>query len=481
MFFCYIILLSLIISRHEPWFDEAQAWLLARDSSIYDMLVKYMRYEGSPALWHLILSIPAKLHMPYIMLNIISGAIACAGIYLFLRFSPFPPIIKIIYPFSFFAFYQYAVVARSYALLSLLLFSIAIIYDKKHERLILFVFLLALLANVSMHGVIISISLIFIHFIDFIKQWTKFGMNKRVKHLITYVVFLLLQTLLFFQLKTPSDIITFATFNKDFSGFYDLGIRMVSDALVSNISLDGYGNDWFYSISNLLFLLTFTLTLLWLMVRKKFLLFILPILGLLTLMILVYMNLWHFGVLFYVWLFALWVSYKDSDFLNRNTKVLKYLVTIAMAIVLSIQVYCSVRTAFFDFRYNYSASKEAAEYIKKNIIENKKIYMTGFHTIAVQPYFKSNIFCNYHDNQMPSFWLWTNKNNIYNEPYLNLSKYQPDFILMGVKKYTRNLVKLDGSMLPFIPGYKLIKCFDGGLFWKTELYETDSYALYQKM
>jgi hypothetical protein len=52
---------------------------------------------------------------------------------------------------------------------------------------------------------------------------------------------------------------------------------------------------------------------------------------------------------------------------------------------------------------------------------------------------------------------------------------------MGVKKNTRKQVKLDGSMLPFIPGYKLINCFDGGLFWKTDLYETDSYALYQKM
>lgn len=44
----YIILTVALIFKHEPWFDEAQSWLLARDANFFDLITKYLRYEGSP-------------------------------------------------------------------------------------------------------------------------------------------------------------------------------------------------------------------------------------------------------------------------------------------------------------------------------------------------------------------------------------------------------------------------------------------------
>ena len=129
--FFYIISLSTIAHHHEPWADEAQAWLLARDSNIPDLFIKYLPNDGHPGLWHLILMIPAKLNFPYFTLNIISIIIATMGTYIFLKYSPFPKIIKVLFPFSYFIFYQYAVVARNYVLLPLLLFLIAAIYKNK--------------------------------------------------------------------------------------------------------------------------------------------------------------------------------------------------------------------------------------------------------------------------------------------------------------------------------------------------------------
>lgn len=69
---------------HEPWFDEAQAWLLARDASLGELLFHRLRYEGHPPLWYLLLAVPAKLGLPYKTINLVSAAIAGVGVVLLL-------------------------------------------------------------------------------------------------------------------------------------------------------------------------------------------------------------------------------------------------------------------------------------------------------------------------------------------------------------------------------------------------------------
>ena len=107
----YAAMLIILVPRHEPWFDEAQAWLIARDDDPLQMLAQTMRYEGSPALWHLLLMLPAKLGLPYAVLNWVSAILATCGLFVFLRFAPFPWLLKAIFPFTFYMLYQYAVVA----------------------------------------------------------------------------------------------------------------------------------------------------------------------------------------------------------------------------------------------------------------------------------------------------------------------------------------------------------------------------------
>ena len=41
--------------QHAMWRYEMQAWLLARDSQTLGDLFFNLRYEGHPALWHLLL------------------------------------------------------------------------------------------------------------------------------------------------------------------------------------------------------------------------------------------------------------------------------------------------------------------------------------------------------------------------------------------------------------------------------------------
>lgn len=49
--------LSLTVSSfHEHWSDEAQSYLLARDNSFLEIF-QYIKYEGTPALWVIIIKI----------------------------------------------------------------------------------------------------------------------------------------------------------------------------------------------------------------------------------------------------------------------------------------------------------------------------------------------------------------------------------------------------------------------------------------
>src|SRR5262249_49658968 len=98
VFVLLAVAMVLLIPRHEPWLDEAQAWLLGRDASWGQIIWKYARYEGSPSLWHTLLLLPAKAGLPPVTLNIISGTLAIIGAALLIFKSPLPPWLRLLLP-----------------------------------------------------------------------------------------------------------------------------------------------------------------------------------------------------------------------------------------------------------------------------------------------------------------------------------------------------------------------------------------------
>ena len=52
-FVLYIAIIAIVMCFHEPWFDEAQSWLIARDSSLADIISVRTHYEGHPPFWNL--------------------------------------------------------------------------------------------------------------------------------------------------------------------------------------------------------------------------------------------------------------------------------------------------------------------------------------------------------------------------------------------------------------------------------------------
>lgn len=141
--------------NHEPWADEAQSWLIARDNSLLDIF-KTMRYEGTPALWHVLLKICMIFGMEYKFLYIVPIISTTIGIFYLYKNENIPFIFKLLLPFTYFIFFQYTVVARSYTLLFPLLMMIAYIYKNKEKNLITYGILLFLLMNVSLHSFLLA-------------------------------------------------------------------------------------------------------------------------------------------------------------------------------------------------------------------------------------------------------------------------------------------------------------------------------------
>ena len=152
----YVCVLAWAVPHHRPWIDEAQAWLIARDDSMRDMLLRRLHYEGAPPLWHLILKTALALHVPFTGLNWISAGFAIVGIFVLLRYAPFPRIIRWLLPFTFYLQYQYAVVARPYALYPLFLFTLCTVYCLRKPRPVLFGVVAGMLANINAHAGILA-------------------------------------------------------------------------------------------------------------------------------------------------------------------------------------------------------------------------------------------------------------------------------------------------------------------------------------
>lgn len=173
---CYVGLTASAIAFHEPWRDEAQAWLLARDLPLGDLL-RHIHYEGSPALWHLLLYPFASTGLPMYWMHIIHGCIAISIAWLVLFKAPFPPWLKIGCIFSYFMLWEYAVIARSYSLGVLLLFLIAWHYPNRHASPLRYLLLIALLFNTNVHSIFPAAALSLVYAFEVVsnsKNWRRY-------------------------------------------------------------------------------------------------------------------------------------------------------------------------------------------------------------------------------------------------------------------------------------------------------------------
>jgi hypothetical protein len=447
----YGLLVAAAVWHHEPWADEAQAWLLARDCGIADLWTGLLKYEGTPGLWHTVLHMLTQAGAPYGALGITSGVLGLTAAWLLLRYAPLPLWIRVLLPFTYFVAYQYAVISRSYSLLLPLLLGCAITYRSAERHLTRFTVLCGLIAAVSVHGFILSVC-IWLSFHYAAARRRNFSSNGVKRFAVAGALYVCALAFLAFSAWPASDV-TFP-YRRTFS--WDL----LFHATVTTFSEAFTGNA----------LVSFAVTGLSLPFLRKgggLVVFVLSAVLLCGMGAFIHVQVWHLGILFMAWLFAIWIAGYQVR-LDKSAMA-------ALVIVIATQCYWTARSMHYDWYYQYSGSREAARYLQAASLRRQDVFFAGYSSTAVQPYLSTDISGGAGFRGAPAYWRWAPSNHRA-DPGAVFSGPSPEYVLAGYssadqrRQWSR---ALEGG------GYKMVRHFEGNLFWRTHILEPESFDLYR--
>lgn len=462
---------------HEPWFDEAQAWLIARDTGVYDLLAHRVRYEGTPGLWHVILWIAIRAGLPYEKLYLLPASLAVAGAAVVLWRAPFPAWMRVGTIFSYFFAYQFSVLARSYSVDLLLVPLLAAWYPRRTEEPMRYALAIGLLANLNAHGFVAGAAL------GMELAWQLFKQRKldQKRALVAIGVAGSLGLFALVCAWQPADngyihhsaewsfwkAAFWAVLNPLRHAFIDRPLFLAMQEPQATDAVFGF---------------VVTLVAVWASIR-----FITraparaasvgTIAALLLFSVLIYSGPWHSGLLFLFWIFALWVSWPDEpDTLTRE-------VMIGFAVIIGVQMVQTVSTGLWDVENIYSPGLDAAGVVERYraTYPDARVAGFGFKSFAVQPYFASNQFANYKNGEPSATWVDWRRGQPWApmpEPtdWQKLLDGRPDLIIASVVRAK------PAALMPAAckAGYAETHRFVGEEFWRGAYYERDPLIIFER-
>jgi len=442
------------VVHHEPWADEAQAWLIARDLPFWKMLFHELRYEGTPGLWHAILWIATHtFHLPYQAIGWIGASFAITGTAVLLLLAPFPRPVRYLMAFSYNLIYQYAVIARPYVLLPLLVFLAAHSYKQLKEKPIHFACIQALLANLTIHGTILAFALAAQYAWEAYREGWISESESRRRHWIAMAIigaaFLFAAIVVF----PPHDVYGLAERN-EFRGDVNpltRALRALSSAVIDHRRL-----------SVVILLLTGW----WSFRCRQLPLFLSGVLGALAFHGLVYGARHHEGVILIALMLCAWLAW-DS---GRATAMERMVCTAICIAVFSVQVFWSGQILKNDYQLPYSGAKDAAQFLHSVSADKQSVWGANDYLLtAVSAYFDKPLFANFKAEEGQTFFHHAIRNS---SPLLNpveVMTAQPEWIVIPVWYIPpdfRLFQRMGYSEAHYSPGDLMYKYF----FWHQQEY-----------
>ncbi len=476
VFALYLLWVAWVGAHHQPWFDEAQAWLIARDNTLWSLFASGVRYEGTAALWHAVLLLLQRVGFPYGGLWLISASFCAGGAFLVLYRSPFPLWLKAGLVFSYFFAYQYAVVARSYALDALILPLLALLFDRRTERPLAYGLLLGLLAETNAHSFMLA-AVIATEWAWTSRQRLLSGERLPFAAVALYALLALGAVL---QAWPPKDI-NFLIPKPGENPVMRAPI-ILSEAFVDRAdlwSLEGPSLPWRIGGWVLTTMILIPAAWLWVRARRAALaggLFA----ALLGFSIVKYGNAWHAGIVFMAFVFCLWIAWPSVRDLGPRMRA--WLMG-ALVFLLVAQVWDAAAAGVRDRLSLYSPAGVLAAALRRD--PPARIAAAGFKAFALQPYFDRNIFADYEGGApKPAYYLWRRGET----PIPGLS--EGTWKALAAKGYDRlllssfNVMGWNGPARYILDARKAGYCpsalFRGAMVWKTYALERDDMMLFDR-
>lgn len=391
----YIVLHIVISMFHEPWYDEAEAWQIAKCASLKEILFVIPHYEGHPPLWHLVLAPFAKSGAPYeVSLTLISLIFAGAAVSFIIWKAPFPRIIRLLVPFTYFFFYQYGVIARPYCMMLVAVVLVAMNFSKRNVKPMAFVGSLLLLCLTSAYGIVLAggISLVWVWEIvkehEFFRNFKEYFRDKRFYSLALLFVL----TCIILVLILPRED-TYATVLKEVTSvennfvvrlLYMLFI-LLPDVLITDafdVNLLSRFEFLEYSSNIIGILVAFIIgCVVWYIIVKtaeskiKLAYFVVPYLCFALFSSAVYFSIHHSGIGLLILLFWAWINCEGmqiSQLSLRETMRIRLLVLFVTCCIVQSLVW-SLFAGVNEVRLVYSVGRNEAQFIKEHELDQYRI------------------------------------------------------------------------------------------------------------
>lgn len=423
-----IILPLIEMFFHEPWYDEAQAFLIARDASLHDIFFVIPHYEGHPPLWHLLLLIPARLGLSCKLTLGIAQMITYAMAVLVLEFrSPFHKITKMLLPCSFFFLYQFAVISRPYAMMMLAMFLCADTYNEREKKPLPYILSMIFLCLCHSYGIAFAGGLAAADILRRIFHESSIlggirTINKKL--LIGYGILLLSALIITAEIMPAKD--SFAVNEEHKIGYPKMLllciILMPSETFVTSFSKNQLVAKCTFSSMDIVLAAIIAIVFFYFIInicrkRKILLEFIIPYFFLVIIMA-AYVHTHHLGIFLNIVIFILWVAAKKEPItmqeicepltkIKLSPKFAETLIKLTVVLVTSVNLYWNAYSYVTDIKQPYEVADDAANWINDNLGDDAYIISTwvddnsnhfNSDAIPINCFYKKNIFKNAYKN-----------------------------------------------------------------------------------
>ena len=395
----YLVIVLIAFYFHEPWFDEANAWLISRDLGLWG-IIKQMSFEGHSCFYFFILKLLIVFGMSYKYGGLLSIFISLIGVIIFVYKSPFNRIINTLFVFSSPFIFFCPIFIRPYSFTMLFMILICCLYKDRYKHPYIFGLLLALLFNTHLLTTPIIGSIVLIEIYDYFKDKEYFK-ERFIISLLAFIGGLL------FALQIVKAFID----RPDVTGSLNIIDNFVSAIYSVTFILEG-----FYSYSLICFICLFVFIYLVILLKnnKK------------VLFIIIFNSLFYFlfslffypiydsksiYILSYI-LLGLWLYEEEVGFNRKQIILLNILLIFGI-----IGSFDHIREDIID---NYSANVEIVNFLEKDKIDDANILTLDYYSDIVLITDDKYKFTSYAGDSLYTYGLYK---------YENLTNNFKDYIL----------------------------------------------------
>src|ERR1700730_8726100 len=115
--------------RHAMWRDELQIFMIAASSASPWELFDNLKFAAHPGLWYTLVWLITRVTSDPMWMQVLHVVMAIGVWVIVFRWSPFNTVEKLLLLLSYFLFWEYFVISRSYVLLALIGFGFVVLRE----------------------------------------------------------------------------------------------------------------------------------------------------------------------------------------------------------------------------------------------------------------------------------------------------------------------------------------------------------------